>query len=218
MCLSHVHVCQTSEMAGCTNLDVRLVDGQTGLEGRVEICVNGVWAAVLSSYPFTNEVARVICNQLGYPSECEHIFCYYNNIVLFKVYVSSSSGTIPLTTSVFARGIVPVLVGRILCLRDALTLQDCYHVRTYSVSTSRAFTYYNYAVNGIICQGNVTSETECIPGDAKLVGGSKVNEGRVEVCIDGFWGTICDEGWDDDDASVICQQLGLSATGNYTTR
>ena len=74
MCLSHVHVRRTLEMAGCTNLDVRLVDGQSGLEGRVEICVNGVWGAV-RSYALTYGAARVICNQLGYPSECEHIFC-----------------------------------------------------------------------------------------------------------------------------------------------
>ena len=139
---------------------------------------------------------------------------------IFKVYVSSSSGAIPLTTSVFQRGNlkVPVLVTNIFCLSGAATLQDCYYEGTISISTSTSFSYYNSAVSGIICQGNATSETECIPGDTKLVGGSKVNEGRIEVCIDGFWGTVCDEGWDDDDASVICRQLGLSATGNYTTR
>ena len=62
--------CLTLEVAGCTNLNVRLVDGDTELEGRVEICVDGVWGAVTSS-SFT--AARVICNELGYPSECEYI-------------------------------------------------------------------------------------------------------------------------------------------------
>ena len=74
---------------------------------------------------------------------------------------------------------------------------------------------YNPAVDGIICQGNITSETECVPGDARLAGGLEANEGRVEVCIDGFWGTVCEEGWDDEDAIVICKQLGLSPTGNH---
>ena len=90
---------------------------------------------------------------------------------------------------------------------------------SYSTSSSggNIAAIYNSAVGGLICQGNVTSETECAPGDARLAGGLKANEGRVEVCIDGFWGTVCEEGWDDKDAIVICKQLGLSPTGNYKT-
>ena len=53
----------------------------------------------------------------------------------------------------------------------------------------------------------------CIDGSVRLVNGSIYQEGRVEVSVDGVWGSVCSSGWDTTDAKVICKQLGYSDSG-----
>ena len=53
----------------------------------------------------------------------------------------------------------------------------------------------------------------------RLVDGDNYNAtaGRVEYCVGGLWGTVCDSHWGDVDAKVVCRQLGFNATGKIDT-
>lgn len=49
-------------------------------------------------------------------------------------------------------------------------------------------------------------------GGVRLVGGDSEFEGRVELCLDGEWGTICGNFWSTLDAVVVCNQLNYGKT------
>lgn len=54
-----------------------------------------------------------------------------------------------------------------------------------------------------------TVKAPCTTGELRLRGGTVASEGRVEVCMNNEWGTVCDDQFDAVDASVACRQLGF---------
>ena len=55
----------------------------------------------------------------------------------------------------------------------------------------------------------------CTTGVVRLAGGTYTYQGRVEICINNTWGTVCDDDFDISDARVVCRQLGYSSGNIY---
>ena len=64
---------------------------------------------------------------------------------------------------------------------------------------------YMYIQTAVLCQN----------GDLRLVNGTAPTNGRVELCWNETWGTICDQGWSSFDGDVACRQLGFAPGGMY---
>ncbi|XP_035690797.1 uncharacterized protein LOC118425782, partial [Branchiostoma floridae] len=68
--------------------------------------------------------------------------------------------------------------------------------------------------NGAMCEGQLSQTKSCDSSDLRIrvVGGSVANEGRLEVRLSDTdsWGTVCDDGFDMNDAAVACRMLGYT--------
>ena len=58
----------------------------------------------------------------------------------------------------------------------------------------------------------------CQTGEVRLQDGPNVREGRVEVCINNAWGTVCSDQFGFEDAIVTCTQMNFSSEGKISRK
>lgn len=51
--------------------------------------------------------------------------------------------------------------------------------------------------------------SNCSDGSIRLVNGPTSHDGRLEVCLNRVFGTVCETGFSSDEARVVCRSLGL---------
>lgn len=60
---------------------------------------------------------------------------------------------------------------------------------------------------------SATVVSNCSHGDIRLTAVTQNLSGKVELCVHGIWGAVCNHGWDTEDANVACKQLGFLSYG-----
>ena len=105
------------------------------------------------------------------------------------------------------------------CNGDEVNLTQCQHddVGRYYCSTNEhagvicgSEFFLTYCFKPIIHCGYHKGivEPDCNETDVRLVDGETEQDGRVEICLNGIWGSVCDNDWDVRDTAVVCRQLG----------
>lgn len=94
-------------------------------------------------------------------------------------------------------------MDNVQCNGDEQFLVNCTHLSTHNC--------FHFEDAGVICK------PPCVDGQIALFSGSNNLEGRIEVCNNGQWGTICDDNFDNNDARVVCNTLGYPSEGKIFT-
>ena len=226
--IEHFHVTLSLKAPSCFNEgEIRLRSGTTSREGRVEICLGGVWGTVCDNGWSTTD-ARVVCRQLGLPTigaftsknfvclhrshllnfflfRCQVIFiCIFwtwkwpnCNVICWMQWAGDSSCQLHLFHTILL-----------------LSLWRCWcPVSRYAdIGESNPLDFKSY---NTCCTDPTTATANCTDGELRLRGGNTSREGRVEMCYERQWGTVCDRYWGEPDAKVACRQLGFSSFGNF---
>ena len=116
------------------------------------------------------------------------------------VYISATAASA--LYSGFTNGVGPIWLTNVQCRGTESGLFFCPAV----LSESNRCTHIEDA--GVRCTGN-----SCTQGAIRLQGETD-NSGRVEVCYNNVWGTVCDDSWDTTNAQVACRHLGFPETGS----
>ncbi|XP_035237545.1 deleted in malignant brain tumors 1 protein-like isoform X48 [Anguilla anguilla] len=173
-----------SSSSNNSSFSLRLVDGPDGCSGRVEVYYAGQWGTVCDDGWELND-AQVVCRQLD---------CGEAVDAPGTAHFGEGGGQITLDDL----GCSGTEESLDQCSHNGLGIHNCAHYEDAGVTCSDS------SVNN---QSTASSSSNNSSFSLRLVDGPDRCSGRVEVYYAGQWGTVCDDGWELNDAHVVCRQL-----------
>jgi deleted-in-malignant-brain-tumors protein 1 len=165
-----------------TRPGVRLVYGLNPHEGRVEIYHDGEWGTICDD-EFHDREAGVVCVSLGFRREGSR-------------FASNRFGS--------GSDRLRIWLDDVRCDGTETSIGDCRHREPWGSNNC------NHGEDvSVVCQPETPGPTgPSTTANTRLVGGSTPGEGRVEVFYGGEWGSVCDDGFGVEEATVVCSSLG----------
>ena len=108
---------------GCHDGDVRIADGRTSLEGRVEICAKNTWGTICDDGWGTQE-ARVVCRQLGLATP-GRVFLFGRYIYGIIMICNNIAGATYTRSATFGQGVGLIALSNLQCTGMESRLLDC---------------------------------------------------------------------------------------------
>ena len=163
--------------------------------------------------------AKLVCRELGLPSQSETQLYLSSSAVKINHCVFQDSQALRKVRG----GSGQIIFHGIPCFGTEASLSHCIAfmnriycdhfedvgVRCYNGMLACLCTKINNIMSFYIVCFLFNVSDLCTQNTVQLVEGSSPNEGVVEVCQNGEWGTVCGDEWNMNDALVVCRQIGL---------
>ena len=138
----------------------------------------------------------------------------------FNIATNSSPGAVALTSG-YPSGVNPIWLSNVHCLGNETTLASCPHsgfgVQNCSHTEDVRVACHQSMYMPLLCGSKLWLDNQplaCSTQNAlRLQDGANNRTGRVEICNNNIWGTVCDHSWGTPNAQVVCRQLGFSPLG-----
>ena len=152
------------------------------------------------------------------------------------VFLIFLAATIRGLDSDYGNGSGPITLDNVVCTGGESNLLSCQHNPVYDhncqhnedVAVICGSKFYTVQCRLFMMTSCVLHTVSCVDGNVRLQNPDtssesqlpsydlikdQVSRGIVEVCVGGNYIRVCDDGWDNRDASVVCRQMGFSRYG-----